>query len=62
MANSYVYGPGMGGTAPVEQISGSGAVSFCFSAPSGVQAVVTKATSSTDVPRTFISSTSSPHR
>ena len=46
-ANSYVYGPGMGGTAPVEQISGSGAVSFCFSAPSGVQAVVTKATSST---------------
>jgi RHS repeat-associated protein len=46
-ANSYVYGPGMGGTAPVEQISGSSAVSFCFSAPSGVQAVVTKATSST---------------
>ena len=47
-ANSYVYGPEvMGEVTPVEQISSSGATSFCFSAPSGVQAVVAQGTSST---------------
>lgn len=46
--NSYVYGPEvMGEVTPVEQISSSGATSFCFSAPSGVQAVIAQGTSST---------------
>ncbi len=47
--NSYVYGPVvMGGAAPVEQIQGtSTSPSFCFSTPSGVQAVVTQTAGST---------------
>ena len=51
--NDYVYGPlVMGGAAPVEQFSvptssnPSPTPSFCFSTPSGVQAVVTQAAGS----------------
>ena len=40
--NSYIYGPLLfGGTAPIEQISTSGAVSFLASTQTGVQAVFT---------------------
>jgi RHS repeat-associated protein len=46
--NSYIYGPLLfGGTAPIEQISSTGTVSFMASTQSGVQAVFTNGSSPT---------------
>ena len=46
--NSYIYGPLLfGGTAPIEQISSSGAVSFLASTQTGIQAVFTNGSSPT---------------